>query len=118
MKISYILQLQDFFIMLGIGILIGIFYGIINIINRIKYIYPIQIISDIIFSLVAVITLLILCNILNMGQIRLFLVIGYITGFIIERITLGKIFAKSYKYVYNKIVKIFIKSKFGRIIFK
>ena len=44
-----------------------------------------------------------------------------VIGFILERITLGKIFAKGYKNIYTNIVKLlkmFNNSKIGRIIFK
>ena len=56
-----------------------------------------------------------------MGQFRAFLVIGFLLGIAIERISLGKLFAKGYKNVYNYIVKILQhikKSKFGRFITK
>ena len=121
MKISYILQLKDFFIVFGIGFIIGIIYGFLNIFSNIKKLYVIQIIVDIIFSIIYFISFLILVNILNWGQVRLFLVVGYLLGFILERITLGKIFAKCYKRVYNNIVKIckkLVRSKIGKIIFK
>lgn len=121
MKISYVLQLKDFCIMLGIGVILGIIYGILNIPNKIKTIRAIQIISDILFSAIAIISFIIFINLINMGEIRFFLCLGYILGFIIERITLGKLFAKGYKYVYNKIVKFFkfiANSKVGKVIFK
>jgi len=121
MKISYVLQLEYLLIMIGIGFIIGIFYGVINIFNKIKKIYLLQICTDCFFCILFTSLLIISCNILNMGQLRLYLIFGYILGFTLERITLGKIFAKGYKYVYNKIVnliKLFIKSKFGKVIFK
>ena len=121
MKISYVLQLKDFFIVFLIGFLIGIFYGIINIPSKIKFRYVLQIILDIIFCLIFTITFLITINFINMGEFRLFLLIAYYLGFISERITLGKLFAKGFKLIYNKTIslwKTFSKSKFGRIIFK
>ena len=121
MKISYILQMKDFAIMFAFGAVIGVIYGILNIPNFIKQRIWTQIIADLIFSTVAFITFLLLINFINLGEIRAFLVIGYIFGFIIERITLGKLFAKGYKNVYNYIVKILQhikKSKFGRFITK
>lgn len=121
MKISYVLQLKDFSIMLGIGFLLGVFYGIINIANRIKRLLLIQIICDLIFSIVAFGTLIIFVNIINMGEMRFFLIMGYIIGFTLERITLGKIFAKGYLNVYNKLCKLwkkFLTSKLGKVIFK
>ena len=121
MKISYALQLKDFFILFLIGIGIGIIYGILNMCQKIKPIYAIQIILDIVFCIISTIVFLFSINIINMGEFRLFLLIAYIIGFIIERITLGKLFAKGYKFVYNKLIvlgKQIVNSKFGRIIFK
>ena len=50
MKISYVLQLKDFSIMFGIGIVLGLIYGILNIPNFIKEYVIIRIICDIINS--------------------------------------------------------------------
>lgn len=121
MKISYIFQLKDASIMFICGIIIGIIYGILNIANFIKSRLYTQIISDIIFSIISVVLYIILINQINSGEIRIYLLLSYILGFFIERITLGKLFAKGYKNVYNYIVKVFkkfTKSKFGRLIFK
>ena len=121
MKISYVLQLKDFTVMLLIGIIIGAIYGILNIITTINRKLVFQIIIDFITSIIATFTLIITINYINMGQFRVFLVLGYLLGIIIERITLGKLFAKGYKFVYNNIVKSFKKfanSKFGKVVLK
>lgn len=121
MKISYILQLKDFGVMLLIGIIIGALYGILSIITTIKRKLVFQIIIDLISTIVATFTLIIMINYINMGQFRVFLVLGYTLGIIIERITIGKLFAKGYKFMYNNIVKSFRKfanSKFGKVVLK
>lgn len=121
MKISYVLQLKDFLILLLIGFGIGLIYGILNITQKLKRIYILQIIVDIVFCLISTIIFLLVINFINMGEFRLFLLIAYLIGFTIERITLGKIFAKGYKFVYNKIKhfnKKIANSKIGRIILK
>lgn len=121
MKISYVLQLKDLSIMLLFGFLLGIIYGLLNIPNTIKKKLFIQIISDIIFSLTSIFIYIVLINKVNMGESRLFLILGYVLGFTIERISLGKLFAKGYKRVYTSIVKLlnqFYRSKIGRFIFK
>lgn len=121
MKISYILQLKDLSIMVFFGFVLGIIYGLLNILSTIKRQLFIQIVSDISFSIVSIIIFIFSINKINMGEIRLFLIIGYISGFIIERISLGKLFAKGYKRVYTIIVKLlkaFYRSRFGRFIFK
>lgn len=107
--------------MLVIGLILGIIYGIINAPTRIKPNIIFQILIDIIFCTISTITLIIFINLINMGQFRLFLLAGYLIGFFLERITIGKIFAKGFKKVYTCLVNIlkkFAKSKLGRIIFK
>ncbi|MCI5497259.1 MAG: spore cortex biosynthesis protein YabQ [Firmicutes bacterium] len=121
MKISYILQLKDFSIMFGVGIILGVFYGVINIPNFIKEHVVIRIICDIIFTSIMTFAFVFIVESINFGSIRAYLLVGYILGFTIERITLGKIFAKGYKRVYNLCVnglKKFYTSKLGRIVFK
>ena len=121
MKLSYVLQLKDFSIMFGLGVFLGIIYGILNMYSYVKKIFFIQIISDIFFTIIAFCIFIYAINKINLGEFRLFLLIGYLLGFFVERITLGKIFAKGFKYVYTILVnklKQFTKSKFGRIIFK
>lgn len=121
MKISYILQLKEFLIMFILGILMGIIYGILNTTTSVKKNIAIQIIADIIFCIITFLTFIISINIINWGEFRVFLLVGMIIGFGLERITLGKLFAKLFKKLYNYIVKLgkaFVKSKLGRIIFK
>lgn len=121
MKISYILQTKDFFILLSFGILIGLVYELFNITNKIRKNLIIQVIFDLIWTIFSTILFIILVNKINMGQVRLFLFIGYLLGFIIERITLGKLFAKGFTLVYTKLIKFskyISNSKFGKVIFK
>lgn len=121
MKISYVLQLKDFGIMLLIGIIIGVLYGLINIITTLKRNIILQIISDLFFTIFTSFVFIICINFINLGEFRAFLLIGYLAGIIIERITLGKIFAKGYKLMYTNIVKLlkrFAKTKLGRTILK
>lgn len=121
MKISYILQLKDFLILFGIGAVLGIFYGLLNIPNNIKERLFLRIINDLVFSILFFGTLFLLIEYINLGKIRIYLCIGYLLGFTIERITLGKLFAKEYKKLYTfsiNVLKKFYSSKLGRIIFK
>lgn len=121
MKISYVLQLKDFLLFLVIGFAIGILYEIFNSHKVIKSIYIIQIVIDTIFCLIFTIILFLSINCINCGEFRLFLVFAYYMGFILERIILGKLFAKITKYIYNKLITVgkkILSSKFGRFIFK
>lgn len=121
MKISYILQMKDFSILFILGIIVGIIYEFLNISQIIKNNYIIQIFSDIIFCLIFTIIFIFAINIINLGEFRIFLLFAYYLGFTIERITLGKLFAKGFKLIYNKLIilwKRFLKCKIGRFIFK
>lgn len=121
MKVSYILQMKDLTIMLFAGIFVGIIYGILNSINAYKKHYILQAIIDILAAIIAIVGFIVLVNIINWGEIRAFHIVAYISGFIVERITLGKLFAKGYKYVYTKLVRIaniFRCSRLGKVIFK
>ena len=121
MKISHIFQLKDFSTMILFGFLLGMIYGILNIANIIKQRQLLQILTDMLFSVIAITLLIILINKINLGEFRLYLFTGYIIGIIIERITLGKLFAKGYKNIYNHIVNILKRlknSRFGRFVFK
>lgn len=121
MIVSNIFQMKSFCIMLFLGLLLGLIYGILNITNSIKEQLIFRIISDLLFSISYTLIFIIAINKVNLGQIRLYLIVGYIIGFVIERITLGKLFAKGYKNVYNLLIKGFNKfkqTKFGGIIFK
>ena len=121
MKISYVLQLKDFGIMIMFGIIIGTIYEFINIPSKIKFSLIYQIIADILTVIIFFATYKMLINYFNLGQTRLFLCIGYILGFLIEKITLGKLFAKGFFSLYNYIIKQwkkFLNCKLGRIIFK
>jgi len=121
MKLSYIFQLEKFITMFFIGFSVGIMYGILKNTINIKKNIVIQTIIDTLITISAAIILIILINIINMGEIRLYLLISYFLGILIERITFGKLFAKGFKFVYTKIVsmaKIIANSKFGRFLFK
>ncbi len=109
-----------FIIFLSFGVILGIAFGIINMIsilcNRNKYL---QIALDIIDCLAFTALYIALVNVFNWGQIRLYLVLGYLIGIIAERKTVGKLFAKYYYKLYNWVktrIKLMSDSKFGKFI--
>lgn len=121
MTVSYILQLKDFFVFFSIGIIIGILYGLLNIAPKYTKNYFLQLLTDAIYPIILTSTFLLVTNYLNNGQFRFFMLFGYILGIIIERITLGKLFAKLYNMLYTKLVesfKKFKKTKLFKIVFK
>lgn len=121
MNLSYILQTKELCVIMFFGFILGIIYEIINIPQIMKAKKILKIVCDAIFSLIFTISFILLINIINSGKIRLFLLAGYILGFIIEKTFLRKTFAKIIKSMYTLIVKwlnILYKSKFGRFILK
>ena len=107
MIISSTLQFKEFCIFFGVGIAIGIIYDLINLPQKIKRNTPLLIITDTIFSVIAFVCFWYLTSIINLGEFRLYMLLGYILGFAIQKITLGKLFAKGVQTVYN----LFINSK-------
>ncbi len=107
-------------IFVGFGIFCGIIIGIMSAINILlgnKKI--IRIIVDILNCLATTSLYLIIINLLNYGEHRLYLVLTFGIGIFIERKTLGKLFAKLYHKLYNLIVtklEVLSKSKFGTIL--
>lgn len=96
-------------------------YGILSAVNLPRKHLVFKNILEFILTVLGVVLFVILVLYVNLGEFRLFLLLGYIIGIYLERITLGKIFAKGYIWVYNKLVasaKKFAKSRVGQVIFK
>ena len=74
MKLAYFFQLKDMLIMIAFGFIFGVIYGLLNIPNKIKKIFPLQIFSDILFTILFSASLFFLINLINHGEIRLFLI--------------------------------------------
>lgn len=107
-------------IFLSFGIIIGLILGLINfILIMFKNNKFLQIITDIISCLGVSILYIYLINNFNWGEHRFFLIVFYLTGLILERKTIGKLFAKFYYKLYTiiamKINKL-EKTKFGAFI--
>ena len=116
-----ILQLKEFMIFFIFGIILGVCYGVINIPKIFKKQLYLQIISDIFFAILFTISYIFIAIKINSLNVRFFLIFAYCLGFVIERITLGKLFAKFYKFMYNVLkvaINKFTNSKIGEIIFK
>lgn len=121
MKTSYILDLKSLFIMLICGFAITAVCGLIFHFPVIKRHLALKNLSNFLQTILVFATFMFSILYINLGEFRLFLLIGYAFGIILERITLGKLFAKGYVWVYNKLeifYKRFKSSKLGGIIFK
>ncbi len=95
-----------FLVCLAIGVGLGATYGVLNFV---KMIFKNNIIISNILNFVfgvgcGIVALLATIN-LNFGQFRWFIVLGFVLGVIIERKTLGKLFAKIFLWLYNKFSK-------------
>lgn len=64
------------------------------------------IIFDIIFVLIATVVFVVGLQFCNYGQFRLFLLINYIFGFVLQKISIGDLVAKFFKLIYNLVIKI------------
>lgn len=121
MKISYVFQLKDFLSILIIGVIVGFVLNFFKIITIIKYKTYLQIIYEFFSTLISSCVLIVSINYINMGEMRLFLLVGYILGIVLQKITLGKLFAKLVKFMYNRYISVSAKfktSKLGKIILK
>ena len=100
----------------GSGAIIG-FFSLINILfNHNKHL---QIITDILSCIILSIIYIVLINLFNLGEHRIYLTIAYIIGIFIERKTFGKLFANLYNKLYNFIVQklnIVARTKLGTMI--
>ena len=109
-------QWQLFLTFLFLGYISSIFLEVNMLINTLcKNKKIIEIIMDIISILCITITYIFFINILNYGENRMFLLISFILGIFLERKSIGKLFAKLYRKLYNYIVykvKNISKSKF------
>ena len=83
-----------------VGMMFGIFSAINLVLRRKKYI---QIPLDVFMIVLSTILYIIIINLFNWGQHRIYLCIGYLIGILLERKTIGKIFAKLYYKLYNLI---------------
>ena len=109
-----------FFKFLLAGMAVGATMGILGFILLLfKKNKVIQFIADIITCLLFTFIFIFLINKLNMGKTRLYLLFAQLIGIFIEKITIGKVFAKLYKWLYNKgnlIKNKFLQTKFGKFI--
>ncbi len=106
-------------------LLFGIFFGccigcVKNIRKLAKHIVW-KWITDFLLSIACSALLIYSLTLFNYGEIRLYLLISFVLGVVLERYTLGILFAKLFDYMYNRLSKIHNKvltTKLGRVIFK
>jgi hypothetical protein len=95
--------------MLYFGIIGGVLFEVKDIISKaLKAKSKINIVLDIIFCFLLCLLFWFAVNFTNYGEIRLYIVFSFFTGFVIERISVGATLAKIISFLYNVTVK-FIK---------
>lgn len=104
-----------------LGFAFGMLIGIFNLIKTFFQNKIVLFVLDLLTCLIFTICFVYLVNKLNWGEIRLYLIIAQLLGVFIERISLGKLFAKIYLKMYNKskvLKNSFLKSKMGKFLSK
>lgn len=105
--------LKQSYIFLGsiyFGLICGIIKNVIDLIlktfknNRI-----LTLILDIVFSFIFSIIFIICINVVNFGEFRVYLILGYVLGFVLEIKTLGFLVDFVLKKIYTFICKIYSK---------
>ncbi len=104
-----------------LGLASGGVFGLFACMSKILSHYVFRLIFDIVGCLIGGILFIYGITVFNSGEIRLFLIVAYLLGILIERKTAGILFAKLFDSVYNSVAKFFRrepKTKLGKIVFK
>lgn len=111
-----LLQSKIFLCALYFGILCGIFLTAKNGADKLfKNKKAIVIVTDILFFVVAAILFLTCINLFNFGEFRLFELLGFALGIVLEQISVNKIVEKAFKMLYTLFAKMFAKLKNTKI---
>ena len=99
-------QLYVFMAILYVGLVVGIIYEIKKLVVTALGSKFLSFVLDFIYGIIFSLMFFIANLKFNLGEIRLFLIITYIFGFYIERISIGYIVTKTVKMLYNIYTKI------------
>ena len=104
--------LNCFLLMLFCGCVVGIIYEVGFFIRKLIPLKITIFIVDAIFVVLSFIIFIFAINYCNFGYFRLFLLISFLLGFVIERVSIGFLVAKILEFIYNYFVrKIILKLK-------
>lgn len=106
MTVTNIFQMESALILATLGIVSGIIYDILHPNIAIFKHKAYTIVCDIVCTILSSIALLIGINLVTLGRYRLYLIVAFVLGYYIERKTMGKLFAKIYRFVYNLLSKV------------
>ena len=121
MIISPTIQLTHCLMFFTAGLILGTISILIKLSFLIKKNNLLFIICDISFAIISFFLFWTLVNIINLGEFRLYFLLSYIIGFVIQKITLRKLFAKIIQKVYTlsiNVIKTLKDSKLGRFLLK
>lgn len=108
-----------FLLSLLLGIVLGVVYGAVGILKIIfKNNIVVSNILDFIFAILSGVAVIFFVVNFNFGVFRWFIVVGVLIGILLERKTLGKIFAKIFLLMYNKFSKCIIALKNTKVVKK
>lgn len=106
-------SLKQIYIFLG-AIYFGLLCGIVRdfclfIFNLTKKNKIVSFILDLVFSIIGTFLFIICLNVVNFGEFRIYLLLSYLLGYLIERKSLGFLVDFIFKKVYNLLTKVFKK---------
>ena len=106
-------SLKKIYIFLG-AIYFGLLCGIVRdlclfIFNLTKKNKIVSFILDLVFSIIGTFLFIICLNVVNFGEFRIYLLLSYLLGYLIERKSLGFLVDFIFKKLYNFLTKVFKK---------
>ena len=90
--------------MFFVGLLIGVFYEVCFFIRKVFVFKVFTIVLDIFFVAISFVAVLFAINFCCFGELRLYLFLGLLFGFFLERVSIGFLVAKTLKFIYNNFV--------------
>ena len=121
MLFTTLLQGKLFCIILFLGILIGFIYELQYLLRAIFKNKIIVFILDLIYGIIFTLLFIFSINLFNYGEFRIYLLLAYVLGLIIETKTVGDLFRQMIKFICKKtkqLIKLLKQNKFCKIIFK
>lgn len=97
--------LNCFLLMLFCGCLVGVVYEIGYFVRKLIPIKITTILIDAIFVFLSFMVFIFAISYCNFGEFRLFLLIAFLLGFCLERVSIGFLVAKILEFIYNCFVK-------------
>lgn len=99
-----------FFTLLYWGIIVGFLYEIsVFVCKIIKNNLILRNFFDIVITLLGGFLFIFNINYVHFGYFRVYLLVTFLVGFVLERVSMGFLVAKSFDFVYNKTINIFRK---------